>query len=130
MGAPRSPAFLNAAVELETELPPLALKFEVLRVVEAELGRVRTGDRNEPRTIDLDLALYHQQIVNEPGDGLVLPDPDILGCAHVAVPLAELVPEVPHPVTGEPMGEIARRLAKAVTLRRVDGLTLASRPTD
>jgi 2-amino-4-hydroxy-6-hydroxymethyldihydropteridine diphosphokinase len=128
MGAPESPAFLNAAVELETDLTPKALKFEVLRVIESELGRVRTSNRNEPRTIDLDLALYHQQVVSEPG-GVVLPDPDILACAHVAVPLADLAPELPHPVTGQPLEEIARSLAGRSALTRIGELSWDRRTT-
>jgi 2-amino-4-hydroxy-6-hydroxymethyldihydropteridine diphosphokinase len=122
LGAPGSPPFLNGAVELRTDLEPMELKFEVLRVVEAELGRRRTGDRNQPRTIDLDLALYHQWVIDTPGQGLVVPDPDILACAHVAVPLADLAADVVHPVTGQTVGEIARSIITAAPLRRVSGV--------
>jgi 2-amino-4-hydroxy-6-hydroxymethyldihydropteridine diphosphokinase len=124
LDAPGTPEFFNAAVEVETDLGPRELKFEVLRAVEAELGRVRTRDRNQPRTIDLDLALYRQRVIDDPDRGLVIPDPDILVCAHVAVPLADLAASAVHPVTGRTFGEIARSLAGRAALRRVAGVTL------
>jgi len=124
VGASVSPTFFNAAVEIGTDLEPWELKFEVLREVEAELGRVRTSDRNQARTIDLDLALYHQRVLDDPDRGLVIPDPDILLCAHVVVPLADVASGARHPVTGQTIGEIASSLAATASLRRVTDVTL------
>lgn len=120
VGRRDAPVFLNAAVALRTRRSPEALKHEVLRPIESELGRVRTADRNAPRTIDLDLALYGVRVVNDPEKGLNLPDPDIETRAHVALPLAELAPEYVHPVLGETLFEIAQSVTRPADIRRVE----------
>jgi 2-amino-4-hydroxy-6-hydroxymethyldihydropteridine diphosphokinase len=66
------PKFLNAAAELETGVAPREL-LERLLEIERELGRVREGPRYGPRTIDLDLLLYGDEVVEEPG--LTVPHP-------------------------------------------------------
>lgn len=101
------PDYLNAAALLETDLQPLALR-ERLRTLEASLGRVRSADPCAPRTIDLDLCLYGSHILAHPL--LEIPDPDILTRPHLAVTLAELMPDFVHPQTGETLAAIAERL--------------------
>jgi 2-amino-4-hydroxy-6-hydroxymethyldihydropteridine diphosphokinase len=91
IGASGAPDFLNAAVVLETELEPLALRESVLRRIESDLGRVRTADKNAPRTIDLDLVLFGARRVEDPRAGPVLPDPSLLDVAYAAVPVAEAI---------------------------------------
>src|SRR5436190_10384838 len=66
------PSFLNGAVRLETELPPREL-LAALLTVEADLGRVREGPTGGPRPIDLDLLLYDDELLDEPG--LTVPHP-------------------------------------------------------
>ena len=102
--------FLNAALWIETDLAPVELKFGVLRAVEAQLGRVRTEDKFAPRPIDLDLALYGDLVLDDAAHGLTLPDPDLLTRAHVALPLADLAPDVVHPVIGQRLADIAASL--------------------
>lgn len=121
--APDQPPFLNAAALLESDgyYGPLALKFHVLRFIELLLGRRRSADKFAPRPIDLDLALYGDCVVNSPH--LTLPDPDILTRAHVAVPLADVAPDWPHPLTGQRLAEIAAALAPAADLRVRDDFT-------
>src|SRR5574341_610151 len=115
---PAQADFLNAAVLAETDMTPQALKLDVLMEIERRLGRIRTEDKFAPRTIDLDLALYGRRVIYEVlrrPDGpvrLAAPDPDILRRAHVALPLADLDPAFPHPMTGTPLGEIAAQLAE------------------
>jgi dihydroneopterin aldolase/2-amino-4-hydroxy-6-hydroxymethyldihydropteridine diphosphokinase len=92
LGRPEQPDFYNGAVEAETELSPRELKFSVLRAIEAELGRRRSADRYAAREIDLDLALYDELVCREPD--LVLPDPEIAARPFLAVPLAELAPDL------------------------------------
>lgn len=121
-GAPGTPEFLNAAVEIETGLTPEVLKFEVLRPLEAEMGRVRSEDPNAPRVIDLDLSLYAELVIERPDRGLLLPDPDILTSGHVVLPLAEIAPDLPHPVTGTPLAELAAPFAAAGEVRRVGAI--------
>ncbi len=91
-GRPGQPRFLNCVLELETDLTPRELKYGVLRRVERDLGRVRTDDKYAPRTIDLDLIVYHDFSFRD--DELRIPDPEILARAFLAVPLAELAPDL------------------------------------
>jgi 2-amino-4-hydroxy-6-hydroxymethyldihydropteridine diphosphokinase len=85
------PRFLNGVVAIETESSPRDL-LDLLLSIERELGRVRTGERNEPRTIDLDLLLYGDLVVDEPG--LVIPHPRLHERRFVLEPLVELDPDL------------------------------------
>jgi 2-amino-4-hydroxy-6-hydroxymethyldihydropteridine diphosphokinase len=87
VGLVDQPRFLNAAAAVETELDPGAL-LELLLSVERELGRTREGARFGPRTIDLDLLLYGDEIVDEPG--LTVPHPRLHERRFVLEPLEEL----------------------------------------
>lgn len=109
LGSPGRPDFLNGVVEIETELEPLGLKRQVLLEIEDALGRERGDDRNAPRTIDLDLVLYGDLISDEAG--FVLPAPEILERAFVALPLLELEPDLILPGTGKPLRELATGLS-------------------
>ncbi|NIS83546.1 MAG: 2-amino-4-hydroxy-6-hydroxymethyldihydropteridine diphosphokinase [Anaerolineales bacterium] len=118
VGPTPQPPFLNAAVLVETNHPPQTIR-NLLRAIEGDLGRVRGEDKYAPRTIDLDLCLLGN-IVMENQD-ITLPDPDLLERAHLAVPLAELNPDFLHPVSGERLSQIAARLrAGADLLPRAD----------
>lgn len=81
------PRFLNAVAEIETQLAPRALLDQLLEV-ERQLGRERVGPRWGPRTVDLDLLLYGDEQVEEPG--LVVPHPCLTERLFVLEPLAEL----------------------------------------
>lgn len=100
------PDFLNAALRIRTDLTPCSLQFEVLRTIEAQLGRRRGSDPNAPRTIDLDLVIYGTRpldLVCGRGPSsrrLRLPDPDIGRHAHIALPLAEVAPDLLLPSSG------------------------------
>jgi 2-amino-4-hydroxy-6-hydroxymethyldihydropteridine diphosphokinase len=98
VGVEDQPTFVNGAVSLETNLPPRALLDALLRV-ERELGRVRSGDRWGPRTIDLDLLLYGDEVVDEPG--LTVPHPRLHERRFALEPLAELEPELEIPGRGK-----------------------------
>ena len=91
------PRFLNAVAEIETELPPRRL-LDHLFDVEARLGRERIGPKWGPRTIDLDLLLYGDEVIDEPG--LVVPHPRLLEREFVLEPLADLVPLLKIPGGG------------------------------
>ncbi len=109
--APGQDHFLNAAVLVESDgyFPPLALKYNMLRFIELCLGRERGPDKFAPRTIDLDIALYGDQVIDTPH--ITVPDPGILTRAFIALPLADLAPDLPHPVTGQTLADIAAPLA-------------------
>jgi 2-amino-4-hydroxy-6-hydroxymethyldihydropteridine diphosphokinase len=91
------PRFLNAVAELDTELPPRLL-LELLLEVERLLGRERSGPRYGPRTIDLDLLLYGDERIDEPG--LEVPHPRLHERRFVLEPLAELAPDLEIPGWG------------------------------
>ena len=94
---PDHPLFYNGVVEVETGKAPQALKFELLRSIEARLGRQRTSDKDAPRTIDLDLLLWGDLVLKTAG--LTLPDPDIADRPVVAIPLSELASDLVLPGT-------------------------------
>jgi len=101
-GPAGSPAFLNAVAEVETSLSAEAL-LGVLLGVEKSLGRVR-AEKWGPRAIDLDLVLYGDQVIEEPG--LTVPHPLMHTRRFVLGPLAEIAPEVVHPVSGRRIREL------------------------
>jgi 2-amino-4-hydroxy-6-hydroxymethyldihydropteridine diphosphokinase len=96
-GYGNQPLFLNAVAELETRLTPRQLLDHLLDV-ERRLGRERVGPRWGPRTIDLDLLLYGDETIDEPG--LVVPHPQLAKRDFVLQPLAELVPSLKIPGIG------------------------------
>jgi 2-amino-4-hydroxy-6-hydroxymethyldihydropteridine diphosphokinase len=88
------PWFLNAVVALRTDLAPADLLRELL-AIEKSMGRVRTRPKG-PRTIDLDILLYDDEVVHAPS--LTIPHPAMQQRLFVLAPLAEIAPEVVHPV--------------------------------
>jgi 2-amino-4-hydroxy-6-hydroxymethyldihydropteridine diphosphokinase len=102
----RGPNFLNAAVQLRTQLSPGLLKSLVLRPVEAQMGRVRTWNKYAPRKIDLDIVIFDSKIL----------DTKLWTQAYIAVPIAELLPDLPGPNDHETLLEIAQRLASITSL--------------
>lgn len=89
VGGPEQGAFLNAVIELETELDPLDL-LAAVNLVEARLGRTREI-RWGPRTIDIDIVLIDGRAVDEPT--LTVPHPRMHQRAFVVLPLLELLPD-------------------------------------
>jgi 2-amino-4-hydroxy-6-hydroxymethyldihydropteridine diphosphokinase len=94
------PNFLNACACFPTHLPPYELKEQVIRPIEAELGRVRSADKNAARTIDIDIVLFDETPLNI----------EFWEYAFVIVPLAELIPDFEHPVRREPLHRVAGQL--------------------
>jgi 2-amino-4-hydroxy-6-hydroxymethyldihydropteridine diphosphokinase len=98
-GLEDQPAFLNQAIELETELDPHAL-LEKLLSIEACLGRQRL-ERYGPRLIDIDILLYDDLVLLEPG--LQLPHPQLPARRFALTCLAAIAPARLHPVLGQRM---------------------------
>jgi 3-oxoacyl-[acyl-carrier protein] reductase len=101
-GPPGQPDFLNAVVELQTDLDPEEL-LEVLQGIEQDLGRVRR-ERHGPRTIDLDLLLYGNVVQDRPE--LTIPHPRMHERGFVLEPLAEIAPHAVHPRLGKTAGQL------------------------
>jgi len=96
VGVIDQPKFLNGVAALETELQPQAL-LDLLLAVERRLGRERR-ERWGPRTIDLDLLLYGDEVIDE--DGLTVPHPHLHERRFVLEPLAEIAPTLVVPGLG------------------------------
>jgi 2-amino-4-hydroxy-6-hydroxymethyldihydropteridine diphosphokinase len=97
-GMTDQPAFLNAVAALDTGLEPAALLAELLRI-ERAAGRERIGAmRWGPRTLDLDLLLYADAVIDQPG--LRVPHPHLHERAFVLLPLAEIAPDATVPGLG------------------------------
>ncbi|MFO0831755.1 MAG: 2-amino-4-hydroxy-6-hydroxymethyldihydropteridine diphosphokinase [Phycisphaerales bacterium] len=93
---PAQPRYINAAALLETTLPPRAL-LAALQDIERRHGRDRTREQRwGPRTLDLDLILYADAVIDEPG--LHVPHPRMHERAFVLAPLCEVWPDARHPV--------------------------------
>ena len=105
VGFDAQPDFINAVAQIETALEPRAL-LDALLAIERRHGRVRDVP-NGPRTLDLDIALYDEIELQEPG--LTLPHPRMHERAFVMVPLAEIAPEALVPGRGR-AGELAAAL--------------------
>jgi 2-amino-4-hydroxy-6-hydroxymethyldihydropteridine diphosphokinase len=103
VGMVDQPRFLNGAARIDTSLPPRAL-LELLLRIEQSLGRVR-AERWGPRTIDLDLLVYGDLTVDEPG--LRVPHPRLHERRFALEPLAELDPELVVPGLGSVSGALA-----------------------
>lgn len=106
VGVAPQPRFLNAAITGETTLAPRAL-LERLLAIEAGEGRVRPY-AGAPRTLDLDLILYGDRVIDEPG--LAVPHPRFRVRRFVLDPLAEIAGEWVDPVTGLTLEQLRQRL--------------------
>jgi 2-amino-4-hydroxy-6-hydroxymethyldihydropteridine diphosphokinase len=118
VGKTDQPDFLNGAALIETELGAAEFKAQVLEDIEQTLGRVRSADKNAPRTIDLDITLFNDQVFDL--GFRHIPDRDLLRYPHIAVPVSDLAPQYVHPESGETLKEIAERLSPESLLPRPD----------
>ncbi len=105
-GQKEQPRFWNAAVVVETDLDPEDLRELVLTPIETKLKRIRTTDKNASRTIDVDLILFNDEIIDL-DETHHIPDPDLLRFIHLAKPVSDLIPDARHPETGQSFEEIA-----------------------
>ncbi len=95
--------FLNLVAGFDSERPVQEVAA-ILRTIEARHGRIRGGERFAPRTLDLDLLLYGDLVLNE--GGIHLPREEITSCAFILCPLAEIAPGGSHPVSGRTFREL------------------------
>ncbi len=102
------PHFLNLSVGFQTKMNEAELKATVVDSIETALGRSRTTDKNAPRTIDIDIILMDDRPVN----------PERWAHPFVVLPMAELLPELVHPVTGRRLVDEAPVSAASLWIRR------------
>lgn len=113
-----SGTFLNAAVLLVADLEPDAAKREMIVTVERKLQRVRDRhDRFAPRTIDIDISLWDDEVMTILGRPV--PEPDIVRYLHVAQPLADIAPDYVHPLERRTLADIAGGLVRDALARGV-----------
>lgn len=117
-GSDDDPHYLNAAVYIETFVI-LDFVRRRIRQIETHAGRVRfdsEGNKSKIVTLDLDVLLFN----NEVSHSIVapLPHPDILKYPHAIIPLADIAPDLEHPVTGKTMKEIANLFKDTPGIKR------------
>lgn len=103
---PNDPFFLNGMAVVQTLMTPRDLKYNVLRRIEEETGRERTADAYAPRSLDLDICVFGDLVINE--EGLIVPDPDIQNRPFLAVPLLELEPKLILPDSKRALADVVR----------------------
>jgi len=112
---PDQPWFLNCVAAIETDKTPRELLQLALRV-ETAMGRLRVREKGA-RKIDIDIVLFGDWVVDEPG--LKIPHPAMHQRRFVLEPLAEIAPDVRHPVLGKTAQELLAALAGGQTVRRL-----------
>ena len=103
-GLTDQPKFLNMVAEIVTSIPPYEL-LERIKKLEQDMGR-EVGPRFGPRLIDIDILLLEDQVMDKPD--LKIPHVHLHERAFVLVPLAELSPELVHPILGVSISSLAR----------------------
>lgn len=106
VGFTKQANFLNAAAIVSSPLSAVRFKQEVIWPIERRLRRVRSRNKNGPRTIDLDIILFNNDILTLAGSHI--PDPELLERPFLAIPLAEIAPNYRHPETGQRLQDIAK----------------------
>ena len=101
LGDSNQPRFLNLVCQAFTRLEPSAL-LALAKGIEHKLGRV--GKSGTPRTIDIDILLYGDQVIETPE--LVIPHPQMTERAFVLIPLDEIAPDIIHPVEDKTVKEL------------------------
>lgn len=107
VGTP-GPDFLNVVVQMESEYDAGTMKDDILSGIENRLGRVRTTDKNAPRTIDLDILMVDDEVK----------DDRLWSMAYIVAPLSELEPGMKEPIDGESLENLSTQLVQTCLCRR------------
>ncbi len=96
----QGPDFLNIVVKIESNLDQDAIKEQIIRPIETQLKRERFANKNAPRTIDVDIIIYDEKVI----------DQGLWNKFFITVPVAELLPQLKDPNTGKSLHEIAQEM--------------------
>lgn len=113
VGAVKQDAFYNAVLRLSTLLDARSLLAHLLRIEDEIFKRVRTIHQG-PRSMDLDLLLFGDKVINE--ESLVVPHPRLSDRRFVLQPLCEIAPDLLHPLTGRSIRELLLSLKSVETV--------------
>jgi len=102
IGSP-GPNYINLALKVTTEFDRTGLKEKVVQPVEHALGRMRSEDKNAPRTIDIDILVFNGEIA----------EPKLWERPYEALPLADLLPDLLHPISNVKLHEISQHLTQS-----------------
>ncbi len=94
--------FHNLAIEIQTDQPINDLKDRTLRSIETKLGRVRSEDKNAPRTMDIDIILNNDLVM----------DAKLWQYGFIAIPVSQIKPSIANPSTGETLDGFAKKLKR------------------
>ncbi len=108
VGNTNQPRFLNLVCQISTGLEPMAL-LTLAKGIESKLGRAFSKS-NAPRPIDIDILFYGDQVIETPE--LVIPHLRLTERAFVLIPLAEIAPNLVHPVTGKTVKELMKSVTE------------------
>ena len=114
-GNPDQPDFLNQVLVTETKLSAMACMQQIFSI-EAEIGRVR-AQKNDPRSIDIDILFFNSEIINEPQ--LTVPHPQIQHRRFVLIPMSELAAGFIHPVLNRDISHLLTICTDKLEVRRV-----------
>jgi len=117
VGDVNQPRFLNLVCQVYTSLTPMAL-LTLGKGIESKLGRV-SGKSNAPRPIDIDVLFYDEQIIETPE--LVIPHPRLTERAFVLIPLAQIAPDLVHPVNSKTVRELLEGLTEVQGVFKLEG---------
>ena len=110
-------SFLNMVVQVHTDLNPAEL-LKKLTIIEKQLGRTRAGKKYSSRTIDIDILLFGERVIDR--SGLKIPHPLMHERKFVLVPLCDLAPELVHPVLNKTFAELLKECRDDSNVKKIN----------